>query len=212
MDRAPGCAATEIRRASSVDLAALSDFFAGLSPRTRLLRFFAPVTPTPAMVRRLTDGTGHNDAGHTDAVVAIRGGDIIGHAMAVDLAGSRGEQVTDIGVVVADACQGQGVGSALMRTLVARAQARGVTSMTMDVLHGNHQVLAMITGHWAPAHTRSCADCVTVHVRLPQHQQERPHAQPRTRAPGAARRGSRQPARPAAQLPAGRRTLSGSRP
>ena len=58
--------------------------------------------------------------------------------------------MTDIGVVVADAWQGQGVGSALVRALVSRAQARGVTSLSMDVLPGNHRVLAMIAGTGPP--------------------------------------------------------------
>ena len=78
---------------------------------------------------------------------------IIGHAMAVDRparpAGSAveparsavqsarsavrpappGGLVTEIGVVVADAWQGRGMGSALVRALISRAQARGVTSL-----------------------------------------------------------------------------------
>jgi GNAT superfamily N-acetyltransferase len=136
----------EIRRAQYADLAALSDFFAGLSVRTRSRRFFAPVTPTSAMLRRLS-----GDAGSVDAVIAIAGGGIVGHAMAADRAGSDGDSITEIGVVVADAWQGRGVGSALVRALIAGAQARGVTSLTMDVLPGNRQVLAMVLSHWAAA-------------------------------------------------------------
>src|SRR5215471_15737725 len=47
-------AATTIRPAGPADMAALSDFFSGLSAQTRYLRFFAPVTPTPAMLRVLS--------------------------------------------------------------------------------------------------------------------------------------------------------------
>ena len=61
--------------------------------------------------------------------------------------------VTEIGVVVADAWQGRGVGSALVGALIRRAQARGVTSLIMDVLAGNRQALALIAGHWAAART-----------------------------------------------------------
>ena len=68
-----------IRAASPADMGALTDFFAGLSPRTRYLRFFAPVTPRPDLVRRMCGGDGR-----TDALVAVRGGVIIGHAMAAD--------------------------------------------------------------------------------------------------------------------------------
>jgi hypothetical protein len=40
------------------------------------------------------------------------------------------------------------------------------------VLPGNHQVLAMIASHWASAHTRLDADCVTIQVRLPSSRRE----------------------------------------
>jgi len=152
----PGGPAAVIRPAYAVDQAALGDFFAALSPHSRYLRFFGPVTPGPALLRRLC-----GDAEGVDAVVAVRGGLIIGHAMAADQAGPPGPpgpnnaRVTDIGVVVADAWQGRGLGAALMRALFAEAQARGVTSVTMDVLHGNRRVLAMITGHWPAARTWS---------------------------------------------------------
>ena len=93
-----GRAAAAIRPARSADLAALGDFFAGLSARTRYLRFFGPVTPSPALLRQLC-----GLADTIDAVVAVRDGIIVGHAMAADRTGPRGTLVTDIGVVVADA-------------------------------------------------------------------------------------------------------------
>jgi GNAT superfamily N-acetyltransferase len=170
---------TAIRRASAADLTALSDFFAGLSVQTRYRRFFAAVTPTPAMLRTLSGGTGT-----VDAVIAVRDGVIIGHAMAADLASPAdlsspadraraadramaGATMTEIGVVVADAWQGQGVGSALTSTLIAAAQARGVTDVAMAVLPSNQQVLAMIARRWPAARTGHGADFATVRVRLP---------------------------------------------
>ncbi len=75
--------------------------------------------------------------------------------------------MTEIGVVVADAWQGQGVGSALVRALISGAQSRGVTSLSMDVLPENHQVLDMITAHWGAVRTHRDADCVTLRVALP---------------------------------------------
>jgi GNAT superfamily N-acetyltransferase len=86
-----------------------------------------------------------------DIVVAVDGGAIIGHGMACDLAGPGDARATEIGVVVADARQGRGVGSALVRTLLARALARGVSAVTMEVLAENRQVVAMIAGHWPAA-------------------------------------------------------------
>ena len=167
MDLAAGPGGAEIRQANEADGAGLRDFFARLSLRTRVLRFFAPITPTSAMLHRLA-----GEAASVDAVVAVRGGVIIGHGMAVDQAQPSGDAAADIGVVVADAWQSQGVGSALMRTLISRAQARGVAWLRMDVLHDNHQVRAMIASHWTELRTDHSADCVTVQVRLPQHRRQ----------------------------------------
>jgi GNAT superfamily N-acetyltransferase len=172
--RAGGRAAQVIRAARPDDLPALSDFLTGLSAQTRYLRFFAPVTPGAAMLALLSGGPGASGASgasnQADAVVAVRDGVIIGHAMAVDRAapgdsgGPCGERrtVTDIGVVVADAWQGRGVGSALTRALITRARARGVASATMDVLPGNRQVLAMIAAHWPGASVTRSPDSTTI--------------------------------------------------
>ena len=111
-------------------------------------------------------------------MVAVRGGVIIGHAMAADQVGPRGARTADVGVVVADAWQGLGVGSALMRALITGARARGVTSLTMDVLPGNRRMLAIIAGHWPAARIEDSADFVTFRSRLPRHRQQRPQAQP----------------------------------
>ena len=160
---APSPAAV-IRPIRPTDLAVLSDFFAGLSMQSRYQRFFAPVTPGPALLRVLAGSAG----GTVDAVIAVTDGGIVGHAMAADRATPLGGQTSDIGVVVADAWQGRGVGSALMRALIAGARARGVASLTMDVLPGNHQVLAMITGHWPAARIGRAQAHDTVCLALPQ--------------------------------------------
>ena len=162
-----GGAAAAIRPAYHEDLAALGDFFAALSPRTRYLRFFGPLTPSPTLLRQLC-----GLSSTIDAVVAVRAGLIVGHAMAADRTGPRGARVTDIGVVVGDAWQGRGLGAALMRALVTRAQARGVTQLEMDVLNGNRQVIDMITSHWPAARVERSPDSISIRIRLQQHQQQ----------------------------------------
>ena len=155
---------------------ALTEFFAGLSLESRYLRFFAPLTPGPALVRKMSGGDGC-----THAVVAVRGGVIIGHGMAVDAvdqADPRGGRATDAGVVVADAWQGKGVGSALMSALTEGAQARGVTSLSMDVLPGNHRMLALIARNWPAACVEHSGDFATFRVRLPRRRPQRPPGQP----------------------------------
>jgi GNAT superfamily N-acetyltransferase len=179
VERAGGRAAAAIRPARPADLPALRDFFAALSPQARYLRFFAPVTPGPALLQLLSGG-----AAGTDAMVASRDAIIIGHAMAADRGRRCDSRMTDIGVVVADAWQGQGVGSALVRVLITSAQARGVTSVAMDVLPGNHQVLTMIKSHWPEARTGHSRDYDTICVQLPHSQQHGPRIGPPARARG----------------------------
>ena len=154
--------AATVRPARPADLAALGEFFAALSLRSRYLRFFAAITPQPAMLRRMCGGVDG-----VDAVIALDGGVIVGHAMAADDAGPDRGRTTDIGVVVADRWQGRGTGSALVRELLRRAAARGVTSVTMDVLHGNHEVVAIITSHWPDARAGRGPDCLTVRAPVP---------------------------------------------
>ena len=169
---AGGRAAVAIRQACPEDLPALSEFFAGLSAHTRYLRFFGPVAPGAALLRTLA-----GLADNIDALVAVRRGVVVGHAMAVDRVeppGPRGTRVTDVGMVVHDAWQGRGVGSALMRALVSGAQARGVSTLEMDVLGSNRQVLAMITGHWPAARVDRNSDGLAIRVRLPQQAGSKP--------------------------------------
>jgi ribosomal protein S18 acetylase RimI-like enzyme len=164
----------EIRQACSTDHAALNEFLIGLSPRVRYLRFFSGAPPTSgAMLRILAGGNGC-----TDALVATEDGVIIGHAMASDSTGHGGSHRTEIGVVVADGRRGMGVGSALMRCLISRAHARGATTLVMEVLAENRQVITMITDHWPVTYQDQSGAYLTIHARVPQPgSQERPDLQ-----------------------------------
>jgi GNAT superfamily N-acetyltransferase len=169
-----------IRPVTPADEAVLHDFFAALSVESRYLRFFAPVTPSCGLFDLMA---GKPD--HVDAIVAVADGVIVGHAMAADRPAPGdpghpgrpgGPRATDVGVVVADAWQRRGVGAALMRALIGRAQARGVTALAMDVLPGNRRVLAMIAGHWPEAAIGRSPDGVDVRIPLPPYQPRPPYA------------------------------------
>jgi acetyltransferase len=162
-----------IRPARPSDLPALGEFFTALSVQARYLRFFSPITPGPPLLKLLCGG----DA-TTDALLATRDGVIIGHGMAADVSGPCDASTTDIGVVVADAWQHRGVGSALVRALITGAQVRGVTSVTMDVMHGNDRALAMIMGHWPAARARRSRDCNTLCIQLADVEQSQPPVLP----------------------------------
>ena len=151
-----------IRQPCNSDHEPIHEFLSGLSPRARYLRFFSGAPPTSgAMLRILAGGSAR-----TDVLVATGDGVIIGHAMAGDRAGPGGTRVTEIGVVVADAYRGQGVGSALVRQLLARAQIRGATALVMEVLAENRQVLTMISDHWPVASQERSGAYITFSARL----------------------------------------------
>jgi GNAT superfamily N-acetyltransferase len=86
--------------------------------------------------------------------------------MAVDSVGADGIPAVEVGLVVADDSQRRGVGSALMRTLLARAAGRGARALVMEVLPGNAEVLSMIARHWPAASCELTADSVVVRARL----------------------------------------------
>jgi GNAT superfamily N-acetyltransferase len=170
----PDDSGTAIRAVSPADLAALRGFFAGLSVESRYLRFFAPVTPAGSLLHLLSGGPAN-----VDALVAVADGVIVGHAMAADGPGNPGgTQMTDVGVVVADAWQRRGVGAALMRALILRARARGVASLAMDVLPANRRVLAMIVGHWPDVAVGHPSDSLDIRIPLPRYQPGRPQPRP----------------------------------
>ena len=151
-----------IRRPCIADREALGEFLAGLSARARYLRFFSGApSASQAMLRILAGG-----GAHTDVLVATGDGVIIGHAMAADRTGTGGTRLTEIGVVVADAYRGQGVGSALVRQLVARAQIRGAIAVVMEVLAENRQVLTMISDHWPAASQERSGAYLTISARI----------------------------------------------
>jgi GNAT superfamily N-acetyltransferase len=158
----PG-SAIEYRSAAAADCDAIRSFLTGLSLRTRFLRFFTPASPPSSTVLRWMCGGGRT----TDVLVATRDRVIVGHAMAADSLSPEGCLVSDIGVVVADRWQNQGVGSQILDRLVARAMARGVSVLVMDVLPENKQMLGMISRRWADAGYRFSAGSVIARVYLP---------------------------------------------
>jgi len=153
-----------IRPAAAGDRAAIRSFVvAGLSSRSRFLRFFtAAASPNSAVLGGMCGG-----GQTTDALIATHGPTVIGHAMAADSPGPDGGRVCDVGLVVADRWQRRGVGAALFFSLQARAAARGVSVLSMDVLPENRPVLAVISRTWADAAWEFTPDAVTIKVSLP---------------------------------------------
>jgi GNAT superfamily N-acetyltransferase len=155
--------AIEIRAASAADCDAIKSFIMGLSLHARFLRFFSPVAPPSSAVLGRMCGVGRD----TDVLVATESGAVVGHAMAVDATEPDGRRVADIGLVVTDSWQNRGIGSEMLSRVIARAAARGVSGLVMEVLPENQRMLTMITRRWADARHEFAGGSVTIRVRLP---------------------------------------------
>jgi GNAT superfamily N-acetyltransferase len=153
----------QVRAAGPEDADLISAFVSALSPQTQYLRFFAAVAPPSASLLRALSGADER----ADILVATTAdGTIVGHAMAADRTGPRGEPVSHIGLVVADEWQLRGIGTQLLGLLVPRAAGRGVGTLVLDVLPTNSRMLGMIERRWPRLRREFSADSVTLYAPL----------------------------------------------
>ncbi|GLY49622.1 GNAT family N-acetyltransferase [Lentzea sp. NBRC 102530] len=126
---------TELDRDTAPE--AVDAVFAGLSARSRYLRFHSPTPRLTASARRvLVDVDGERHA----AVCARVGGDPIGIARVI----RTGECGAEIAVAVVDLWQRRGVGRRLLEELTTVAARMGVAELHGDVLPDNHAMLALV--------------------------------------------------------------------
>jgi acetyltransferase len=139
------------------DAVRISDFVCGLSPDARYFRFFASVAPpSSGLLRALYGGTGADILLVTDEAGAV-----IAHGMAADTKAGDG-LASNIGLVVTDRWQQQGLGGLLLSTLVGRAARRGVRSLVLDVLPDNGRMLGIINRRWPDAPREQTSDAITI--------------------------------------------------
>lgn len=122
-----------LRPAHYRDDESVGNFLNRLSPDSRQRRFFNSLPYiSPALTRKMVSNT----PGQL-VLLAIDSEAVVGHGMAVRV----GEQAADVGIVVADAYQRQGIGSRLLTELTDTTAAVGVTTLCCDVLSENYFVL-----------------------------------------------------------------------
>jgi GNAT superfamily N-acetyltransferase len=138
--RDPGAmpSGVSVRPVSSDDRERLGRMFSRISPRTIYERFHAPYPSVPGWAL-----AGMVEADHYDreALVAVVGGEIVGHAMYVR--GYR-ESEAELAVVVEDGWRSRGVGRLLLDVLAAKAWSRGVHLFTGPVLGENRRALGAL--------------------------------------------------------------------
>lgn len=145
-----------VRPAGPEDDEAIRDFLCGLSVQTQYFRFFTAMSPpSRGLLRALTAGNPRADI----LLATSEEGAVIGHGMAVDGAGERSGRA-DIGLVVADSWQGQGLGTLLLRLLARRAADRGVTDLVLDVLPDNSRMLGIVERRWPDADRQRTLDSI----------------------------------------------------
>jgi GNAT superfamily N-acetyltransferase len=125
--------------------AAVDGVFAGLSPRSRYLRFHSPIPRLPTSVRaRLVDIDGTR---HAAVVAEVRDIGPIGLAQVF----GAGHGPGDVAVAVVDAWQRRGIGRRLLTAVAALAEEIGYTELRGTVLPENvaMQRLARSVLPWA---------------------------------------------------------------
>ncbi|WP_182904902.1 GNAT family N-acetyltransferase [Microbispora sp. H13382] len=136
-------------------------FLGSLSRATLTNRFFVGLgRPSERLVRAMV---ARDD--RRDALLALHGDAVIGHAMSHLADGAYGVEA-EIGVVVDDRWQNLGVGSRLVRTLLRRASVRGAVVVGMDVMTENRRVLAMVRRTWPSATIDTQGTSVEIKARL----------------------------------------------
>ncbi|MEQ6903432.1 GNAT family N-acetyltransferase [Nocardioides sp. YIM 152588] len=155
----PSTGTTWIRPATEADHGAVTTLLADLSPESAYRRFQAspgPVPPPSVVAALLPRGP---DAG---AVIAYDGATVVGHGIwRRPAAGAAAE----IGLVVADDHQGQGIGSAMAQALLTDLASHEVEQVEVFTTATNDAVAHMVA-RYAPDATPE-RDGPTVTYALP---------------------------------------------
>jgi acetyl coenzyme A synthetase (ADP forming)-like protein len=125
-----------LRAPARSDVGALVAFFAGLSERSRYMRFHGAVRAEPRIVEPFVDP----DWEERGALVGTLGDAVVALASYARL---RDPGSAEVAFVVADELQGRGVGTRLLEQLAARAGAVGIESFVAEVLPENRAMLGV---------------------------------------------------------------------
>jgi RimJ/RimL family protein N-acetyltransferase len=149
-----------VRRMTGADEAALDDTFAGLSERSRYLRYHSATPRLTARMRRaLLDIDGTQHLAYMAEVAGPDGHRAVGIARLLSLGGGRAE----VAVEVVDAWHRRGVGALLLTSISSAAADLGYVEVHADVLPENRPVRRLLAQVFANAVVDNGDG--TVHVR-----------------------------------------------
>jgi GNAT superfamily N-acetyltransferase len=128
----------EFRSVTGCEKDPIREFYARLSPRTRYLRFFSPMPMLPDPVLNLLACA--DDQRRMTLLAQLRRGNDT-EIVAVGNVGAGDDGDAELGLVVRDDFQRQGIGTALAATALRRAEARGFHRFVGYVLWENSPVM-----------------------------------------------------------------------
>lgn len=155
-----------VRPAQADDTWLLADLFYHLSAQARYLRYFQPVPLS--LGRAWAEGrrmARRQAAGGLTLIATVQHAGIAEAAGAAELAYDPGApRQGELAFMVRDDQQGRGIGTALVRQLVAEARARGIEELHADLLPENRAALRLLRRLHVPAEIGY--DAGTMHVTL----------------------------------------------
>lgn len=141
-----------VRNISPADQARLAAFHQRLSVESVYLRFFEfKSVLSAADLRYLTELDFENRVALVATLAAEPDAPIVGVArfdVLPDRAGTP--RRAELGIVVEDAHQGRGIGTVLLKHLLAIAHDKGVQEITAEVLPQNTKMLELVAGSGVP--------------------------------------------------------------
>jgi len=143
--------------ATPLDREKLRGMFSRSSSETIYRRFHLPYPEVPEWMIVLMLGADY----HKEALVAVAGEKVVGHAMYVRF-GDNTE--AEIAIIVEDEWQSKGVGKSLLSELARRAMPRGVETFTGEVLATNRPMLGLAAMFAGTDYAMEDGVC---HVRMP---------------------------------------------
>jgi acetyltransferase len=151
------------------DADSLADLLASLSAGSLYLRYCMPMPcMAPEMAQREAARLGKLDTGAQLAAVALLRVEGLEQAIGVAelVRDSACPEIAEIAVVVADAYQREGIGSALCAYLVAAARGYGIMTVRAQALHENRAVRRMVANSGAAYTTETRLGMTTLQIDI----------------------------------------------